>query len=89
MKTRSERPNVMFTSRASKHGKLLRCAVREEETHIIFSFFYISQKNSAKAKETSGGWLKVFSETPQNASMLLHFATALHKKKNMFSMEPK
>ena len=59
------------------------------ETHIIFSFFYISQKNSAKAKETSGGWLKVFSETPQNASMLLHFATALHKKKNMFSMEPK
>ena len=65
-------------------------ALLDEKTlHIIFSFFHISQKNSAKAKETSGSWLKVFSETPKNASILLHFATALHKKNNMFSVEPK
>ena len=54
---------------------------------LVFSIFL--RKNSAKAKETSGSWLKVFSETPKNASILLHFATVLHKKKNMFSVEPK
>ena len=53
-----------------------------------FFFFYISQKNSTKAKEISDSWLTVFSETPKNTNILLHFPTALHKKRNMFSVKP-
>lgn len=64
-------------------------ALLDEKTPTLFTVFsYISQKNSTKAKEISDSWLTVFSETPKNTNILLHFPTALHKKRNMFSVKP-
>lgn len=85
MKTRFERPVSCLLQECVDVESFLDAPLDEKKPTLFSVFFFcISQKNSTKAKETSGSWLTVFSETLKNANILLHFATTLHKKGTCF-----